>query len=74
MLDESKSLPHQAPQPISGNGVASGFHRDGESDTRMRESIGFHAQAEESIVDTTATGVDRIELQLAAQTQFCAKT
>ena len=40
----------------------------------MREPVGFHAQAEEPIVDASAAGVDRIELQLAAQAQFCAKT
>jgi len=74
VLDETEAFPHQAPQPISRDCIASGFHRDGESDARMRESVGLHAQCEESVVDTPATGVDRIELQFAAQAQFCAET
>jgi len=40
----------------------------------MREPIGFHAQTEEAIVDAPATGINRIELQLAAKTQLSAKT
>jgi hypothetical protein len=39
----------------------------------MREPVGFHAQSEESIVDASAAGVDRIELQLAAKAELRAK-
>ena len=74
MLDETKALAHETPQPISRDGVAGGFHRDRESDAWMREPVGLHAQCEESVVDTPATGIDRIELQLATQAQFGAET
>ena len=74
VLREPEALSHQAPQAISRHGIASGFHRDGETDARMREPIGLDAKSEESVVDAPPTGVDRIELQLAAQAQFCAKT
>ncbi|HEU5137424.1 MAG TPA: hypothetical protein VFU13_19940 [Steroidobacteraceae bacterium] len=74
MLGEAEGFTHQAPQSISRDRVAGGFHRDGESDARMRKSVGFHAQREESVVDTPATGIDGIELQFAAQTKFCAET
>jgi hypothetical protein len=40
----------------------------------MRETVGLHAQGEESVVDTPATSIDRIELQLATQAQFGAET
>jgi hypothetical protein len=39
----------------------------------MRESIGLHPQTEVPVVDAPATGVDRIELKLAAQAQLCTK-
>jgi len=74
VLNEPEAFPHQAPQPISRDSVAGGFHRHRESDARMRESVGFDAQCKESVVDAPPTGIDRIELQLAAQAQFCAKT
>jgi len=73
-LGEPEALLDEAPQAIARHGVSRGFHRDGKSYTRMREPIGFHAQTEEAIVDAPATGIDRIELQLAAKTQLSAKT
>ena len=73
-MGESKTLFDHAPQAISRHCIAGGFHRHGESDSSVCESIGLDAKSEESIVDTPATGIDRIELQLAAQAQFCAKT
>ena len=74
MLGEPEALLDETPQAIARHGVSRGFHRDGKSYTRMREPIGLHAQTEEAIVDAPATGIDRIELQLAAQTKFCAKS
>ena len=74
MLGEPEALLDETPQAIARHGVSRGFHRDGKSYTRMREPIGLHAQTEEAIVDPPATGIDRIELQLAAKTQLSAKT
>jgi hypothetical protein len=73
-LGEPKTLPDQATQAISRHGVASGFDRYRETHASMRESVGFDAKSEESIVDAPATGIDRIELQLAAQAQLRTKT
>ena len=74
VLGKPEALLDDAPQAIACHGISRGFHRDGESDTRMREPVGFHAQSEEAIVDAPATGVNCIELQLAAQSQLSAKT
>jgi hypothetical protein len=74
VLGEPEALLDDTPQAIARHGVSRGFHRNSKSDTRMREPIGFHAQSEEAIVDAPATGVNRIELQLAAKTQLSAKT
>jgi hypothetical protein len=74
MLCKSETLAHQAPQAIARHCVASGFHRHGEADTSVRETIGLDAKSEEAVIDAPAAGIDRIELQLAAQTQFCAET
>jgi hypothetical protein len=74
VLGEPETLLDDAPQAIARHGVSRCFHRDGKSDTRVREPIGFHAQTEETIVDAPAAGVNRIELQLAAKTQLSAKT
>jgi hypothetical protein len=74
VLCKTETLAYQAPKAISRHRVARGFHRHGESDSSVCESIGFDAKSEEAVVDTPATGIDRIELQLAAQAQFCAKT
>ena len=74
MLRQPECLAYQAPQAIALHGVAGGFYRHCQSDTRMSESIRFHAQREEAIVDATTIGVDRIELQLAAQASLSAKT
>jgi hypothetical protein len=74
MLSKPEALTHQATQPISRDCIAGGFHRHGQADAGMGESVGFHAECEESVVDAPPTGIDRIELQLAAQAQFCAKT
>jgi hypothetical protein len=40
----------------------------------MRKSIGFHAERKEAVIDAPSAGVDRIELQLAAQAQLRTKT
>jgi hypothetical protein len=40
----------------------------------MAESVGFHAQPEEAVIDALTAGVNRIELKLAAQSQFGAET
>ena len=74
MLRKPEALSHQAPQSISRHGIASGFHRHGKTDASVCEPIGLDAKSEEAVVDAPPTGVDRIELQLAAQAQFCAKT
>ena len=74
MLREPETLPHQATQSVALHCIAGGFHRHGEADTRVREPVGLHSKCEESVVDAPPTGIDRIELQLAAQTQLCAKT
>lgn len=74
MLRESKTLSNYAPQAISLDRIAGGFHRHGKSHASMREPVGFHTKCEESVVDAPATRVDGIELQLAAQAQVCAKT
>ena len=74
VLRKAEALAHQAAQAISRDGIASGFHRHGKTDAGMREPIGLDAKSEEPVVDAPPTGVDRIELQLAAQAQFCAKT
>jgi len=74
VLGEPEALLDETPQAVSRHGVSRGFHRNGKSYTRMREPIGFHAQTEEAIVDAPATGIDCIELQLAAKTQLSAKT
>jgi hypothetical protein len=74
MLRQPEALSYQAPQSISGHGVAGGFHCHGKPDASMREPIGLDAKSEEPVVNAPPTGVDRIELQLAAQAQFCAKT
>jgi hypothetical protein len=73
-LREAEALFHQAPKAISLHCITGGFHRYGETHASMREPVGLDAKSEESIVDAAATGIDRIELQLAAQAQFCAKT
>jgi hypothetical protein len=74
MLRKPEAFSHQAPQPISRHGVASGFNCHGKPDASMREPIGLDAKSEEPVVNASPTGIDRIELQLAAQAQFCAKT
>jgi hypothetical protein len=74
VLDESKTLFDYAPKTISRDCIAGGFNRDGEAEPRMCEPILFHSKTEKPIVDATAAGVDRIELQLAAQTQLRTKT
>jgi len=74
VLGQSETLAHQASQSISRHGIASSFHRHGKSHAGMREPVGLDAKSEESVVDAPPTGIDRIELQLAAQAQFCAKT
>ena len=73
VLREPEGLAHQAAQAIARDGIAGGFHRHGQADAGMRETIGFDAQPEEAVVDAPAAGVDRIELQLAAQAQLGAK-
>ena len=74
MLGEPEGLAHQAAQAVADHGVAGGFHRNGEADARMRESIGFDAQSKEAVVDTAPGRVDRVELRLAAQAQLSAKS
>jgi hypothetical protein len=74
VLSHSKALFDQAPQAISRHGIASGFYRHRQPDSSVCESIGLDAKSKEPVVDAPATGIDRIELQLAAQAQFCAKT
>ena len=66
MLDEPEGFLHQAPQAVACHGISRGFHGYGEPHTRMREPVGLHAQTEEAIIDAPSTGIDRIELQLAA--------
>jgi hypothetical protein len=39
----------------------------------MADSVGLDAQAEEAIIETTSRGVNRVELQLAAQAQISAE-
>jgi hypothetical protein len=74
MLREPEALSHQAPQSISRHGIASGFHRHGKTDASMREPIGLDAKSEEPVVNASPTGIDRIELQLAAQAKLRTKT
>ena len=74
MLRKPEALSHQAPQAVSLDCIAGGFHRHGKTHTRMRKPVGLHSKCKESVVDAPPTGIDRIELQLAAQAQLCAKT
>jgi len=73
-LRETKALADLAPKPIARNGVACGFHRDCQPDPGMRKTIGFHAERKEAVIDAPSAGVDRVELQLAAQAQLRTKT
>jgi len=73
-LRKPEALSHQASQSISRHGIAGGFYRHGKTDASMSEPIGLDAKSEEPVVNASPTGIDRIELQLAAQAQFCAKT
>ena len=73
-MNETERFLHLAAQTVARHGVSRGFYRDGQTHAGMRESVGLDAKGEESIVDAAATGIDRIELQLAAQTKFCAKS
>ena len=74
MLGKPEFFAHQASQAIASHGIAGGFHRHCQADTRMSEPIRFHAQREEAIVDASSAGVDRVELQLAAKAQLWTKT
>ena len=74
MLGKPEFLAHQAAEAIACHGIAGGFYRHGQPDTRMSESIRFHAQREEAIVDASSAGIDRVELQLAAKAQLWTKT
>jgi len=74
MLCQTERLAHLAPQPVSSDRVAGGFHRHCETQPWMSETIGFDAQRKEPIVDAPAPRVDRIELKLAAKSQLGAKT
>jgi hypothetical protein len=73
-LSEAKALTDLTSEPVARNGVSRGFHRDCQPDARVSKTVGFHAQREEAIIDTSPTSVDRIELQLAAQTQLRTET
>jgi hypothetical protein len=68
VLGQAETLFDHASQAIPSHCVSRGFHRDGKAHAGMRESIGLDAKSEESIVDAPATRVNRVELQLAAQT------
>jgi len=68
VLSEAEGFLHLAAQAIAGHCISCGFYRDCQAHAWMRESVGLDAKGEESIVDAPATGIDRIELQLAAQT------
>jgi hypothetical protein len=74
VLGQSKALFDLPPQAIARDGIARSLHCHRKTESGMRESIGLHAQSEEAIVDASPAGVDRIELQLAAQSQLSAKT
>ncbi|MEO8018291.1 MAG: hypothetical protein ABI769_10785 [Pseudomonadota bacterium] len=68
MLRQAERLTYLAPQVIARHRVPGGFNRDRQPKPRMSEAVRFYSQPEEAIVDAPATGVDRIELQLAPQT------
>ena len=74
MLRQAERLAHQAAQAIALHRVSRGFHRNGQAHARMRETIGFDAQAKEPVVDAPTGSIDRVELELAAQAQLSAKT
>jgi hypothetical protein len=73
-LGKPETFLDHAAQAISRHCIAGGFHRHGKTHASMLEPVGFDAQSEESVVNAPTTRIDRIELQLAAQAQFCAKT
>ena len=73
-LRQAKAFADLAPEAIARNGIACGFHRNCQPDSRMCETVGFHAEREEAIVDAPPARVDRVELQLATQTQLRTKT
>jgi hypothetical protein len=73
-LRQAKAFTNLAPEAIARYGIACGFHRDCQPDPGMRKTIGFHAERKEAVIDAPSAGVDRIELQLAAQAQLRTKT
>jgi hypothetical protein len=73
-LREPETFLDHAPQAVSRHGIARGLYRHGKSYARVREPIGLYAKSKETVVDAPATGVDRVELQLAAKAQLSAKT
>jgi hypothetical protein len=73
VLREAKRLADQSPRSIARHAAAGGFHRHRESDPGMSETVGFDAQPEEPVIDSLSAGVDRVEVELAAQAQFGAE-
>jgi hypothetical protein len=74
MLGQSEGFAYQPAQPISHDGISSGFHRHRQAEARLTELIGFDTQREEAIVDATPGCVDCVELRLAAQAQRGAES
>ena len=74
VLGEPECLANLAPYAISCDGIAGGLDCHRKANPGMAKSIRLYAQSKIAIVDSTAAGVDRIELQFAAQTQLWTKT
>ncbi len=70
VLRKTERLAHESSYTIAQNRIPRGLDRDREPNARMLQSVGNHTQPEESIVDSPAASVDRIELEFAAQTQL----
>src|SRR6476646_738541 len=73
MLRQPERLPDEAPRAVPRHGITRGLHSNGKTDAWMCEAVGFDAQAEEPVIESLAAGIDRIELELAAQAQFGAE-
>ena len=67
-MRKPECLADQAPYAISRDGVAGGFDCYREPYPGMTKAIRLYTQREKAIVDSTAAGINRIELQFAAKT------
>jgi hypothetical protein len=73
VLGEAEALADQTPESITLYCIPGGLDGNSQPHPRVRKPVCLDAQREEAVIDPTTTRVDRVELQLAPQSQVRAQ-